>query len=100
MPAEKMRTAAIWAPVRAALLSFISLKELPQIMHSRIKMDQLMNLLLMERPLIAGAKGHKTREYNLIFFNGSYVYCGGSVQDWSGRLSGLTFLETRRHQTH
>jgi hypothetical protein len=42
-----MRSEAIWEPVRAAVLSFINLKELPQIRQSKIKSSQLINLFDM-----------------------------------------------------
>lgn len=49
MPAEKIRKAAICGPFRDRLLSFISLKELPQMIQRIIKIVQQMNLLLIKK---------------------------------------------------
>ena len=48
MAAENIRNAAICGPVRPFRLTFMSIKELPQIKQSNMKIDQLMNLLLIK----------------------------------------------------
>ena len=48
MAAEKIRKAAICEPVSPWLLTFIKIKELPQIKQSSTKMDQLINLVLIK----------------------------------------------------
>jgi len=48
MAAEKIRREAICEGVSAWLLTFIKIKELPQIKQSSTKMDQLINLLLIK----------------------------------------------------
>lgn len=56
MPAEKIRKAAICVPDNPSMLTFIKIKELPQIKQSRIKIDQLISLLFIKRK----CEGHKT----------------------------------------
>jgi hypothetical protein len=50
--AAKMRNEAICEPVRAPVLSFISLKELPQIIERSTKSNQLINLLDIGRKVL------------------------------------------------
>ena len=54
MPAEKIRNDAICAHVSSSLLTFIRMKELPQIMHSKINIPQLTSLSFF----ILMRKGH------------------------------------------
>jgi len=49
MAAEKIRKAAICEALRPWLLTFIRIKELPQIKQSNTKMSQLINLVLIKR---------------------------------------------------
>lgn len=53
--AEKMRKAATWYGVSPRLLTFIRIKELPQIKQSKINMDQLISLLFIKE-----GEGHKS----------------------------------------
>ena len=54
MPAEKIRSDAIWAHVSSSLLAFISMNELPQIIHNKINIPQLKSLSFF----IMMRKGH------------------------------------------
>ena len=54
MPAEKIRSEAIWAHVSASLLAFINMNELPQMIHNKINIPQLTSLSFF----IMMRKGH------------------------------------------
>ena len=44
IPPEKILSEAIWSQVNSSLLAFIRIKELPQIIHSKTNIPQLISL--------------------------------------------------------
>lgn len=70
MAAEKIRREAICDAVKPSLLTFIKIKELPQIKQSSTKMDQLINFVFIKRM----AKVIKPGDTILLFILCSYKY--------------------------
>ena len=60
IPAENMRSEAIWAQVSSSLLAFIRINELPQIIHNKINIPQLTNLSFL---IMMRLSGYRFRSY-------------------------------------